>query len=220
MHILVVDLEATCWQGHLPGTVRRQTVNDMEVLEIGCALATADGNVLDSASFLARPVLRPRLSEFCRELTGIRQQDADRAPHYGEAVAQLNAWLADKPAIDLWVSWGDYDFYQLEAEFYRNHCAPAFMARPHLNLKLAWRKTTGLQGRMDFADVLAHHRLDFEGRPHRGVDDARNAARLLRHIDSRYLRLHLQWHSRQVLRHLGLKPGLLRYLLPGMAARW
>ena len=72
--LLVVDLEATCWQDKVEGTDRRQSVQDMEVIEFGCVICNKNGDVLDAKSCFVRPQLHPKLSEFCTELTSIQQR--------------------------------------------------------------------------------------------------------------------------------------------------
>ncbi len=52
--LLVVDLEATCWERRTTPSGEPQAVHNMEIIEFGCALATRDGKLLDSRSFLVR----------------------------------------------------------------------------------------------------------------------------------------------------------------------
>src|SRR5690554_7139643 len=66
--ILIVDLEATCWESSRLPNGERQSIGNMEIIEFGCALATRTGELLDSRSFLVRPVRNPDLSAFCRSL--------------------------------------------------------------------------------------------------------------------------------------------------------
>ena len=49
--ILVIDLEATCWETVNPAG-QPQSIESMEIIEFGCALATRQGDLLDSRSFL------------------------------------------------------------------------------------------------------------------------------------------------------------------------
>lgn len=176
--LLIVDLEATCWDGDVPGLNRRQTVDEMEVIEFGCVLAEADGKVLDAKSFLVRPLQRPQLSDFCTELTGISQQQVATAPVYAEVVHAIDDWLSAYAPV-CWASWGEYDRRQLEAEQQRHGCSPNFLALPHKNLNQLWCEGRASKRRSSLPAALAFHGLAFEGRYHRGIDDARNMARLL-----------------------------------------
>lgn len=171
--ILIVDLEATCWEG-------QQEIADMEVIELGCVLAHQDGTIDRSFSTFVRPLERPNLTDFCRQLTSITQDDVDAAPGFREACGFIDTWLGSTRGL-IWGSWGYYDEKQLRFEKDRHGAAPAFLDIPHVNLKKLWQKTqkckpAGLKG------ALRYHNLDFEGTPHRGIDDARNIARLLPNI--------------------------------------
>lgn len=180
--LLVVDLEATCWDTPLPSTGKYQSVEDMEIIEFGAVLATTDGVIEDRFSQLVRPQMHYSLSEFCQSLTGIRQSQIDAANTYEEAVQALDAWYQTLPAIKAWASWGEYDRRQLETERERHQSAPAFLQLPHLNAKQLWCDSTGHDRKSSPQSALLFHGLNFEGRLHRALDDACNVARLLPYI--------------------------------------
>lgn len=176
--ILIVDLEATCWEDKVDGTDRRQSVEDMEVIEFGCVICDAERSVVDSKSYFVKPQLHPKLSEFCSKLISIKQSDVDSAPLYPEVVKKLNDWLAQY-ALSGWASWGNYDKNQLYAELSRHGVAPTFLDLPHVNIKKRWSK-----GKKAFRNAgpkvaLESHGLEFEGCYHRAIHDALNIARLL-----------------------------------------
>lgn len=169
--IFVLDLEATCWED-----LGAYTVDETEIIEIGCVMATPAGEVLDEFGTFVRPVNDPVLSEFCTQLTSITQQDVDQAPVYQEAMRLLDGWVGHRGGI--WGSWGNYDFRQFASmeKRYPSHCE--FLKKLHVNLKKSWRQTTR-HNRTSLRSALKFHGLDFEGTHHRGIDDARNIARLL-----------------------------------------
>ncbi|MCF5824907.1 exonuclease domain-containing protein, partial [Pseudomonas syringae] len=113
-HWLVIDLEATTEEGGWP-------VAEMEVIEIGATLVNQDGRELDHFERFVRPVRRPLLTHFCRELTHISQSNIDSAAPLTAVWPQFERWLAHHRArVVGWASWGDYDRQQLEEEW-RNH---------------------------------------------------------------------------------------------------
>lgn len=173
--IFVCDLEATCWDDG-----RHYTVDDTEIIEIGCVLATPKGDILDEFCSFVRPIKDPVLSEFCKSLTSIRQSDVDSAPTYFQAMKMLDKWVAGRRAI--WGSWGNYDFREFMAMERRHLTGSKFLQMQHVNLKRSWKKTTGsrLAG---LRNALSYHGLEFQGSHHRGIDDARNITRLLQYID-------------------------------------
>ena len=155
----------------------------MEIIELGCALATRTGELLESRSFLVKPAKNPQLSEFCTSLTSINQSMIDAAPPYSEACKMLDAWLGRPHEHFIWCSWGNYDRLHIQASEQEHGAAPAFLRTPHLNLKRIWRRTTGQKRKNGMIHALAFHGLKIDGRLHRGVDDARNMVRLLPLMD-------------------------------------
>ncbi|MEO1819930.1 3'-5' exonuclease [Pseudomonas sp.] len=180
--ILVVDLEATCWDASAPEGVT-QSIHTMEIIEIGCVLTNRLGTVLDTRSFIVRPERQPILSEFCIALTQITQAVVDNAPPLKDVIDQMNAWLEGAETIALWCSWGNYDLNQLTAQCALDNADSQLLSLPHLNLKKLWRRTTRQRKKTSLAQALAYHDLEFDGHPHRGVDDARNIARLMPFLD-------------------------------------
>jgi len=160
-----------------------QGIHNMEIIEFGCALATRAGELLDSQSFLVQPTKNPHLSEFCTSLTSISQSMIEAAPPYSEDCRMLDAWLGQPHENFIWCSWGNYDRLHIQASEQEHGTAPEFLRTPHLNLKRIWRRTTKQKRKNGMIHALAFHGLTIEGHHHRGVDDARNMARLLRFMD-------------------------------------
>lgn len=190
---IVCDLEATCWDKR----EREQTVSMMEIIEIGAVRIDASGAVHDQFSTFVRPTDNPGLSEYCQELTHIAQADVDSAPRYPEAVDLFNRWLGDITG-HAWLSWGTYDKSQFISDFNRHGIAPNIMWVPHVNLKRPWRKTTK-HNKQGLRAALAFHAYDFVGMQHRGVDDAKNVARLLPHVDRHLLQAEIErWEGCEI----------------------
>jgi inhibitor of KinA sporulation pathway (predicted exonuclease) len=57
-------------------------------------------------------VINPTLTQFCSDLTGIRQADLDSAQVWDEVNRELMEWLSDFQ-IEAWCSWGGYDLEQI-----------------------------------------------------------------------------------------------------------
>jgi 3'-5' exoribonuclease 1 len=168
----VVDLEATCDdQGSVP---RRE----MEIIEVGAVMVAAAGfeAVSEFQSFV-RPVRHPRLTSFCSQHTAISQEDVDHAPAYHPLAAQLQAWLDGFGRV-IFCSWGNYDRHQFVQD-----CAYHGVLYPlpaqHLNVKARFAKSRGLRKMPGMKRALEQVSIELEGTHHRGIDDARNIAKLL-----------------------------------------
>jgi inhibitor of KinA sporulation pathway (predicted exonuclease) len=167
---LVVDLEATCCDRR--SIPRAET----EIIEIGAVLVHPDSfAILDAFTTFVRPVLHPTLTAFCTQLTTITQADVGDAPRFPEALRQLERFAAARHPV--FCSWGDYDWNQLQREATRHGTTVSF-AQDRLNLKTRFAAVEGHRKR-GLGSALARARLSFAGTAHRGIDDARNAARLL-----------------------------------------
>lgn len=113
----------------------------------------------------------PKLSEFCKQLTSITQEQVDQGITLLEAVQELRDLALKHDA--LFCSWGNYDRKQLKA------CAKRFgvpypFGEEHLNLKEAHRKFYGYPKPKGMKGALYYHDLPLAGTHHRGIDDARN----------------------------------------------
>jgi inhibitor of KinA sporulation pathway (predicted exonuclease) len=172
---VVVDLEATCWERAAP--------HPNEIIEIGAVLLRPEAAGPDERAFqsFVRPQLAPELSPFCTALTTIEQGDVDAAPPFAEAFAAFLGWIQEvtrEPASDATLaSWGRYDWRQLEAD----RAAVPFPFTRHLNVRRAYAAVARRRrGRPEsLAEAMVHLALPPEGTPHRALDDARNAARVL-----------------------------------------
>ncbi len=171
--LLIVDLEATCWERS------EHRAENMETIEIGALIVDPLRPDAAPREFqrLVRPVLRPQLSRFCIELTGIRQSEVDAAADFATVFAGFVEWIGAPRAVRF-ASWGRYDRRQLELDCSRHGAVYPF-GDEHLNLKhwaaarLGWRPG-GL------AQAVTRLGFTFDGRHHRGLDDARNIWRVVR----------------------------------------
>jgi inhibitor of KinA sporulation pathway (predicted exonuclease) len=170
---LVIDLEATTDEGGWP-------VAEMEIIELGASLVNRDGRELDHFQRFVKPLRRPRLTSFCRDLTHITQANIDSAPPLQEVWPAFERWLqrfADD--IEAWVSWGDYDRQQLLLAW-QQHGIDSLLAKvAHINLKQRFAKARKLPRPTGLNAALQLAGLHFSGQQHRALEDARNTARLL-----------------------------------------
>lgn len=171
-HYLLIDFEATCADD---GSLPRQR---MEIIEIGAVMVeTASLRIVDEFQSFVRPVRHPRLTAFCTRLTSISQAQVDAAPGFAEAAAALKAWRGGFADVT-WGSWGDYDRNQLQqdCDFHR---VPNPVEAPHRNIKRLFAEREGSGRKFGLGAGVRRVGLEFAGTHHRGIDDARNIARLL-----------------------------------------
>lgn len=170
--ILVIDLEATCWRGAPPEGMKS------EIIEIGIAVVDfKTKEILETGSIIVKPQTST-ISEFCTELTTITQEMIDeQGVSFEEACKILTEKF--KSNRRLWASWGKYDFDQIHKDCILNKVDYP-MGRDHYNLKPLFSIKHSLGHDLGVGTALEHLEMEFEGIQHRGVDDAKNIARILK----------------------------------------
>jgi len=168
--ILVVDVEATCWEGDPPlGQIN-------EIIEVGlCVLDVAKLTRVERRDILVRPV-RSTVSPYCTQLTTLTQADVDGGVPLAEVCRMLTQEY-QAPAR-LWASYGDYDRRQFES-----NCRDLGIAYPfgpsHLNVKTLLAAALGSKREAGMSEALRSIGLPLEGTHHRAGDDAWNIAAIL-----------------------------------------
>jgi 3'-5' exoribonuclease 1 len=170
--IVVVDVEATCWK---KGVFSRKK----ETIEIGAVrlLPDRDPSTWPEFHTFVRPLRLPRLSSFCRELTGITQANVDAAPSFPEALRLFLEWSDPSTRVVL-AAWSHYDVWQLDLDL-EAHGLPT-LALPFLDVKKLASRMVGGKSLEETARELAP---DCDALPrHRAIADARRTARILHRL--------------------------------------
>lgn len=174
--MVVVDVEATCSND---GTISR---NEMEIIEIGAVKITKKGNIISKFDAFIKPSKHPKLTEFCKKLTGITQDQIDNAAPFPHAFKNFMDFFKDS---DLLLSWGIFDYQiilkecdRFKVELKKLKLPPEqIFSIPHVNLKEVVKKIVPNKF-SGFKGVMKYYGLKFEGSKHRGIDDAFNIARV------------------------------------------
>lgn len=168
--LVVVDIEATCWEGGTPPPGQQS-----EIIEVGvCLLSLVDGTISPARSLLIRPT-RSEVSQFCTELTTLTAEQLSAGMSFEAACAALRAEY-DTPRLP-WASWGSYD-----RRLFTEQCASFGVNYPfsesHINLKQRFGRLYRIKSAPGMAAALAYLQLPLLGTHHRGGDDAHNIARI------------------------------------------
>ncbi|MBE9100405.1 exonuclease domain-containing protein [Vacuolonema iberomarrocanum] len=177
-YYLIVDLEATCCDKF--SIPHKET----ETIEIGAVIVEAVGlEVIDEFTVFVKPIRHPKLTAFCTELTTIKQADLENAPTFPQAVETFKCWF-EQYKNSIFCSWGDYDKTQLKRDA-KYHKIPYPMGNEHLNLKQQFSLASKTRKHYGMARALETVGLALDGTHHRGIDDARNLAKLMPFIIGR-----------------------------------
>jgi 3'-5' exoribonuclease 1 len=169
MRYVIVDLEATCW-------MQRVVPERMEIIEIGSVLLTSNRRPIQNefASYV-RPLNEPTLSAFCMGLTGIQQQEIDKAEDFSKVFPRFLNWIGPEPYR--LCSWSTYDLDQFKTDCARHGLPLPSQFSNHINLKQEFARLEGVHA-CGMKRALALCQLPVDGKPHRALDDARNIAKL------------------------------------------
>lgn len=179
MRFFIIDVEATCWE-------QKPTDLVQEIIEFGCTIATLpDLNRIKTHSILVKPCIHPNLSDFCTELTGITQEMIDKdGVSYYLAHEELSDMICDG---DIMGSWGAFDRKIIRSNCHIHDCEYPFKTG-HVNLKPMVAQLMRWESRgVGLMTAIQRLNMEFEGKWHRGVDDARNILSILKatqdHLD-------------------------------------
>src|SRR5262245_46948443 len=144
--VIVVDVEATCWEGEPPPG------EESEIIEIGvCPLEISTGRRLEKRSILVRPE-RSHVSTFCTSLTTLTSEQVTRGISFAEACAILRKEYLTRERP--WASFGDYDRNQFDRQCRATGVPYPFGGR-HLNVKTLFGLVRRLAVEIDAAAAVA-----------------------------------------------------------------
>ncbi|KAF5889827.1 ERI1 exoribonuclease 2, partial [Clarias magur] len=192
-YLIVIDFESTCW--------REKNSHGQEIIEFPAVLMNTHTGELESEFHsYVQPQEHPLLSSFCTELTGITQEQVEAGLPLQICLSRFTRWLhtlqqdrgmvfpgdnththtaaagAGKPCAFL--TWSDWDLgVCLQYECKRKQITKPEVLNSWIDLRATYRifynrKPKGLNG------ALQDLGIEFSGREHSGLDDARNTARL------------------------------------------
>ena len=182
-YLYCVDLEATCDELDESESPRRLVVvpDQMETIEIGLVVIDLETlEIVDEFQRFVRPQINPTLTDFCMKLTSIQQSDVDGAGTYAEVGQELGAFIARYPNA-AWASWGDYDARQLERDAGFAACPSLLEGLPHFNAR-KWHAGLYDNRPKSLKQTVESLGLVWQGTYHRGIDDARNVASIVKEM--------------------------------------
>ncbi len=174
--ILVIDIEATCWDsGPPPG-------QESEIIEIGvCTLDVRSNERAGKESILVKP-RKSTVSPYCTQLTTLTQAQVDKGISFEAACKSLLENYESKRRT--WASYGNYDQRQFEQQ-----CLGWKIAYPfgptHINIKNLLAIMLNLPDEIELVGALDLLKLPLEGIHHSARDDAWNIAGILSFLISR-----------------------------------
>ncbi|PKP61358.1 MAG: 3'-5' exonuclease [Candidatus Altiarchaeales archaeon HGW-Altiarchaeales-1] len=165
MNYIIIDLEATC----------DDKVKNMvhEIIEIGAVKINENGEIIDAFDEFVKPIINPTLSEFCKNLTQINQSQTDKAENFLTVIEKFKRWLNDDYFL---CSWGHYDRKQLINDCSLHNLDSKWTER-HISIKHEYAKINKCKP-CGMSKALEKEHITLTGTHHRGIDDAKNIAKI------------------------------------------
>jgi inhibitor of KinA sporulation pathway (predicted exonuclease) len=173
--ILVIDFECTCDESAFEWP---HEIIEFPVVAVDVQRQT----IVAEFHTYVKPVRNPVLTPFCIDLTGIRQEQVDAAPTLPEAISAFEAWLSTAVPTGTRVIVATDGPWDMRNFMYRCSVVRDRIAFPQLFYHwLDVRKSYASFFKcrpLNLGQMLSRLGWTFEGRPHSGLDDARNIARI------------------------------------------
>ncbi|XP_057710747.1 3'-5' exoribonuclease 1 [Corythoichthys intestinalis] len=200
-YICVVDFEATCEEDNPPDFVH-------EIIEFPIVLiSTHTLEIVGTFQEYVKPELCPKLSNFCVKLTGITQEKVNAAKPFPVVLKRVVKWLEERELGTKYKytfltdgAWDMSKFLNIQCRISQIRY-PQF-ARRWINIRKSYGNFYKVpRTQIKLSTMLDKLGLQYEGRPHSGLDDSRNIARVaLRMLrDGCRLRVNEHLHAGQLL---------------------
>jgi ERI1 exoribonuclease 3 len=186
-YLYVLDFEATCTDtNEFPD-------HEMEIIEFPIIIFDLKTNkVIDIFHTYVKPVINPTLTNFCKELTKIKQQQVDNAIEFKDALTQAAEFIAKYPNGHF-VTCGDWDLKtalpnqiklaQINIKSITNYKYFKAWINIHKEFKNFYEDyNRGKKSACGSAikRMLQHLNMEFEGTLHSGIDDTKNIVRIVK----------------------------------------
>uniref|UniRef100_A0A336L5Y8 CSON004753 protein n=1 Tax=Culicoides sonorensis TaxID=179676 RepID=A0A336L5Y8_CULSO len=188
-YLICLDFEATCWEKADQAKWKTQ-----EIIEFPAVLVKVDtGQVESEFHKYLKPVEFPTLTDFCVRLTGITQQTVNSGIAMKDCITDFDEWITQivkekelelpKTRVDsegnvALCTWTDWDGICLSKECARKKIRKPMYLGQWIDVRKIFIRHYKIKP-TSFNHALNHVGLKFVGKPHSGIDDARNLARLV-----------------------------------------
>jgi len=192
-YLSILDYEATCGEeGKFP-------LDQMEITEFPTIVydVQAEKEVGRFHEYV-RPVIRPQLTEFCINLTGITQAKVDNAEPFLPVWDRFKGFLKsqnlwDDPSSYAFVTCGEWDFHTMLPRqlSHINSTNPSASSDDRLlvthfqqrliSIDVAFKEYYGSKAD-EIKPMLGELGMDFVGRLHSGIDDCENILRIVKRM--------------------------------------
>ncbi len=177
MYYCVLDFEATCIEsGNFPNEI-------IEFPSILYKMIDEKFTLISKFESFVKPVINPILSEYCKKLTNITQENVDGADHLKTVFSKHYEWLREncenKTDDVIFITCGKWDLNeQLPNECKRLCIKIPKVYKKFIDIKDVFRIETSSKP-ASMMNMLEKLGIKHTGIHHRGIDDCINIAKIV-----------------------------------------
>ena len=172
-HLICLDLEFTCWENSIQDDWSDPKF-PAEILQVGIAgFDLIQGEFLAKFSAFVRPVLNPRMSDYCLNLLQISQNIIDDSPALPQVINKISSFLSDYGDDSTLVCAFGPDCKRFVDDATRHHRESPFRPFACLNLQQEAAKVMGMADKWPEREhIKQHFQLPPSANRHDALDDA------------------------------------------------
>lgn len=182
-YLICVDLEANCVRKD-DGVLEPQEITEWPAIVIDVAKA----KIVGEFHTYVKPEVH-RVTPFCMELTGVKQQDVENGLYLDDAMQKFARFLQQYSILSFNKKWhmdtfafvtdGTWDFdVCLKREFNRRNCALPWFFTSYFDIRKTTYEMTGKNVR-NFRQTRTVWSVKHQGRLHSGLDDTKTIAQIV-----------------------------------------
>lgn len=181
MKHIVVDLEMN---GLAKEYKEKRQLCGREVIEIGAVVLDDSYYEIGSFKTLVKPQFNDRVTPYISELTGITTEMVAEAPHFEDALKMFFSWCRSLDEQVHIYQWSESDLDQIVKEIALKEIVldedNQKMLSNWFDFQKEYGETLNLENVVSLKNAVMYAGVDFVGREHDALDDARNTATLLK----------------------------------------
>ena len=183
MKHIVIDLEMNTLDKKFKD---ERIICGSEIIQIGAVLLDEQYQEIGSFNTLVKPQYNERIERKFERLTGITTEMVQNAPVFSEAIGQFLSWCRSiRDDIQIY-QWSESDYEQIAKELVLKRICldpeDRELLKGFQDFQKEYGETLGLSKAVSLKDAVMYAGVDFSGKEHDALDDAKNTASLLRII--------------------------------------
>lgn len=180
MKYIVIDLE----MNNVKAKTEAKKICKMETIEIGAVMLDEDLQEISSFRTYVKPEYNDKITPKIHSLTGITYDVVENAPRFCEAFRMFSNWCYGTGDEIKVYAWSNTDFLQIKKEmllknYEMNENEELMMGNEWQDFQKEFDAYMGFESQVSLSSALDMAGLNFAGKAHNALDDARSTGVLI-----------------------------------------